>query len=306
MLETLPGRAGTQCFCCQSAKLTHEWAAISPFFAQRAMGQLPRPVGLIKCDDCGTRYFDFTPTGEQLGRLYTGYRDETYFHERHFFEPWYTKSINDDLGADEHMRIRRAALADTLVACGIGERFNAVLDHGGDRGQMLQDLHAPVKAVFDISGIAPDPGVTAVAEAELGATPWDLILCCHVLEHLPDPAAHVAALVALGHAGTAYYFEVPDEAFRSFAASAASWQKHWIAWLAQHPRLFKLFDLMSVVWRIKLHIVPPLFFVALREHLSFYSVAGLSGLLRAGGLEIRSAGRVATGAIGIVAVKLVR
>jgi hypothetical protein len=142
-----------------------------------------------------------------------------------------------------------------------------------------------------------------MAEDQLGATSWDLILCCHVLEHLPDPAAHVAVLAALGHAGTAYYFEVPDEAFRSYSGSAAAWQKHWIAWLARHPGIFKLFDLISVVARLKLRLLPPLLFVALREHLSFYSVAGLCALLRAGGLEIRSAGRVATGAIGIVAVK---
>jgi hypothetical protein len=303
MSDTLPGRASTQCFCCQSPDITREWAAISPFFAKRAMQQPPQTVPLLKCNACATRYFDFAPTAAQLDRLYAGYRGEDYFRERHFFEPWYTKSVNDNLGAEVHMQARRAALAATLAAGGGGNNFASVLDHGGDRGQMLHDLHAPLKAVFDISGVAPDPGVMAVREAELAATPWDLILCCHVLEHLPDPAAHVASLVALGHAGTAYYFEVPDEAFKSFACNGAAWQQHWIAWLTRQPALFKLFDLLSVVWRIKLRLVPPLLFVALREHLSFYSAAGLSALLRARGLEIRSAGTLPTGAIAVLAVK---
>jgi Methyltransferase domain len=303
MLDVLPGRAGTQCFCCRSMDLTREWAAISPFFAKRAMALPPQAVALIKCNACGTRYFDFSPTQAQLGRLYAGYRGEAYFRERNFFEPWYTKSVNDDLGAEEHMRRRRALLADTLKASGIANDFAAVLDHGGDRGQLLQDLNAPVKAVFDISGVTPDPGVTAIDQAGLAATPWDLILCCHVLEHLPDPQAHVAALAALGQARTAYYFEVPDEAFTSFGGHSSGWQKRWIGWLTRHPSPFKLFDLLSVVSRLKLRLLPPLCFVALREHLSFYSVAGLSALLRANGFDIRSASRLATGAIGIVAVK---
>jgi Methyltransferase domain len=303
MLEALPGRASMQCFCCQSADLTREWAVVSPFFAQRALAQPQQPVRLIKCNDCDTRYFDFSPTDEQLGRLYAGYRGDDYFRERHFFEPWYTKSINDDLGAEEHMRHRRAILADTLTACGVGNDFAAVLDHGGDRGQMLHGLNAPVKAVFDISGITPDPGVTAVDKAGLEKTPWDLILCCHVLEHLADPQALVTTLAALGHAETTYYFEVPDEAFKSFSGNASAIQKRWINWLTRHLALFRLFDLMSVVWRIKLRMVPPLFFVALREHLSFYSLVGLSRLLQSNGFEVRSAARLATGAIGVVARK---
>jgi hypothetical protein len=303
MIEALPGRAGTRCFCCQSAELTHEWAALSPFFAMRTMAAPPQTVGLIKCNGCGTRYFDYTPTEDQLGRLYAGYRGEAYFRARNGFEPWYTRAANDDLGAEKHMRARRTALAATLQASGVKNEFRAVLDYGGDRGQMLLDLHAELKAVFDISGVTPDPGVTGIDEVGLAQVPWDLILCCHVLEHLPDPQTHIAALRALGHAGTSYYFEVPDEAFASFPGSAAAWQGRWITWLTRHTIAFKLVDFLSVVCRLKLRVVPPLFFVVLREHLNFYSVAGLSALLRANGFEIHGAKTLATGAIGIVAVQ---
>jgi hypothetical protein len=201
------------------------------------------------------------------------------------------------------MRARRKVLARTLAESGIDNSFASVLDHGGDRGQMLRDLNVSRKAVFDISGVTPDPGVAAVDQAEIEASRWDLILCCHVLEHLPDPRAHVTALAALGHAGTAYYFEVPDEAFGSFAWNCSALQRHWIAWLTRQPRLLKIIDFMSVIWRIKLHVVPPCFFVALREHLNFYSVAGLCGLLQASGFDVRYAARLETGGIGAVAVK---
>lgn len=159
-------------------------------------------TSLLHCTVCGTRYFDLAVTDADLARLYADYRGDAYFKQRHHFEPWYTRSVNDGIGSEIYMRARRAALSAALAEAGIVKNFSTVLDHGGDRGQMLLELNAPLKAVYEISGVAPDPEITAVDEAELKSGRWDLILSCHVLEHLPDPAGYVMELVRLGHEDT--------------------------------------------------------------------------------------------------------
>jgi len=282
MPPALPGRAPNHCFCCQSPRLSRDWAVTSSFFAHRALRRPPEPVSLLHCTTCGTRYFDVSPTDIELGRLYDGYRDETYFWERHGFEPWYKRAVNDGLGGEGEMRARRARLASILTACDALAPLDAVLDHGGDRGQMLQDLNARLKAVYEISGIAPEAGVVSLGKAELTAQSWDLILCYHVLEHLPNPQAYLAELAALGAPETLYVFEVPDEGFRSFGATP----KSWLSWLARHPSLFKLADFLSTALRVKLGVVPPLGFVALREHLSFFTAEGVSRLLANAGFSV--------------------
>ena len=87
----LPGRASTQCFCCHSTDLEREWAATSPFFAQRALCRHPQAIMLIKCLAAVARHFDFSPTKDELDRLYAGYRRSEYFVQRNSFEPWYTR-----------------------------------------------------------------------------------------------------------------------------------------------------------------------------------------------------------------------
>jgi hypothetical protein len=255
------------------------------------------------CTSCRTRHFDLAITDTDLARLYADYRGEAYFRQRHQFEPWYTRAMNENLGAEAEMKNRRAVLGEALAECGFTGAFGAVLDHGGDRGQMLLDLSSPLKAVYEISGVTPEPGVTSIDHAAMTARKSDLILSCHVLEHLPAPTDCVAELAALDHAGTVYFFEVPDEAFKSFQLNTSNLQQSWIGWLTKHPALFKLMDFASTSLRIKLRLVPPLFFVTLREHLTYFSIAGLARMLQDNGLSVLSARIRANGHIGIVAIK---
>ncbi len=295
--------AHERCLCCQSSTLDREWGVTSSFFAQRALLRDPEVVPLLHCTSCRTRFFELAVSANDLGRLYADYRGEAYLRQRQRFEPWYSRAYNDSIGGDTEMRARREVLRAALAESGVGDRFQAVLDHGGDRGQMLLDLKAPRLAVFEISGAAPEPGVTSIDLATMQASNWDLILSCHVLEHVPDPRGYIGDLVALGQPGTTFFLEVPNETFRSFAFNRSDVQRAWIAWVATKPSLFKLFDFLSSGVRIKLRAVPPLLFVALREHLTFFTIAGLTHLLQDAGLTVLSAKIRATGHIAVVAIK---
>jgi hypothetical protein len=283
--------------------LSREWGVLSAFFAVRALRKSPEVAAVMRCRNCGSLYFDALITPDDLQRLYMDYRGDSYFRQRHEYEPWYSRKLNDAMGNDIALLARRQAMAKALAACGLTGDFKTALDHGGDRGQMLQDLKSAEKAVYDISGVAPVPGVVAVTAAAMAATAWDIILSCHVLEHLPNPGTCVAELVALGHPGTIYFFEVPDEVFTSYRCNGSAWQKTWLAWLVKQPTLFKLFDFLSTAIRVKFRRVLPGLFVALREHINFYSLPGLTKLLETHGLQILTARILPTGHIGVVAIK---
>jgi hypothetical protein len=293
----------TACVACGSRNLFREWSITSTFFATRALSTDPRVIDFLGCRDCGTRFFCLPLSDAQLARLYAGYRGEDYFRQRHALEPWYTRDVNDGLGGDEEMRKRREALRAALAAAAVANDFRAVLDHGGDRGQMLKDLQASRRATFEISGVTPDAGVESVAEADMRASEWDLILCCHVLEHQISPASYVRDLMTLGRRGTVYYIEVPDESTPATAFNGTSLQRRWLAFLCRRPVLLKLFDFLSTGVRYRLGRVLPLLFLPLREHMNFFTVAGIRRLMADNGCEVLMAGKLATGHIGVVARK---
>jgi Methyltransferase domain len=295
------GRYSDACVACGSPKLQDEWTVTSPFFARRALLRDPHVVILKQCLDCKTRYFDFMATDQELQRLYADYRGENYFQERHGFEPWYTKSLNDGMGGDEEMEKRRKVLLSALARANIPNSFSSVLDHGGDRGQMLRNLAAPRKAVYDISGVGADPGIEKVGETTIRSTSWNLILSCHVLEHLSDPAAYIDDLKSLGQSGSTYFIEVPNEPARSASFNASAAQRRWLIWLCARPQLLRFLDFVSTGVRARFGMIPPFCFFPLREHLSFFSVKGLISMLQKRGLDVRFAGVMSSGHIAIVA-----
>lgn len=299
----IEGRFAGGCIACGGKRLRKEWTVISSFFAERALLGKPQVIALFKCCECGTQHFDFLATDEQLARLYCGYRGEEYFRQRHAFEPWYTAGINSGMGGEIGMSKRREALKRALAQAAVHSHFRGVLDHGGDRGQMLSDLSAERKAVYEISGVSGESGIESIGEEEMRAAKWDLILSCHVLEHQSCPAALVSDLVSLGHPGTVYFIEVPNESVASRRINSTDLQRYWLGWLIERPLLFKWFDFLATGVRSRLGLTLPFLFVPLREHLTFFTVEGLQALLTDAGLTVLFATILRTGHIGVVAVK---
>jgi hypothetical protein len=301
--DPMRGRLRDACIACGTVGPSNEWSVTSSFFSERALLAKPEVISILKCSACGTQYFDLLVTDKQLSRLYDNYRGEEYFKQRSRFEPWYTRAINSGMGGESEMSKRRIALRNVLSQAGVKDDFRSVLDHGGDRGQMLRDLKADRKAVHEISGITCDFGVEAIGEPEMRAVKWDLILSCHVLEHLTYPSRLVADLVSLGRAGTVYYIEVPNESVPRCRFNESAVQRRWLEWLITHPHLFKLFDFLSTGIRARLGVALPFMFFPLREHLTFFTVSGVKTMLTENGLFVRTAKILETGHIGIVAVK---
>ncbi len=287
-LDATP-RAGA-CPCCFSPSPSRRWGLVSPFLAERALLQPSQPVERLLCASCGYSWTTRGLSDDEARRLYTGYRGEDYFRLRHRHEPWYSRAINDGIGDEQQMVGRRAVLAQSLARAEavFGPRpAGRVLDHGGDRGQMLRDLPDSERVVFDLSGVAPDPWARAIdAETLARDAGFDLIMNCQVLEHVNSPEAMLASLHALIVPGGWAYLEVPNETWREAAIGGESARLGWLRFVCRHPRLLKTLDFLSTALRIKLGWIPPLGFWALREHLNFFTPESLRLLMERAGFEV--------------------
>lgn len=113
-------------------------------------------------------------------------------------------------------------------------RSGRLLDVGAAGGAFVAEA---VAQGFEASGIEPVPSFAraareqlgvdvregAVAEADLDPGGYDVITLWHVLEHLPDPGAHLARLSGALRPGGVLALEVPNAASAVARHMGASW-----------------------------------------------------------------------------------
>jgi SAM-dependent methyltransferase len=273
------------CICCANESVKRSFALISSFLSKRALLCSPRADNFYECQQCGFRWSALGLTDEQAARLYIGYRGEEYFQERHSFEPWYSRALNDGIGAEGDMSVRRKTLFEILNVGGVNpEQLTTVADHGGDRGQMLLDFVNARKMVYDVSGVSLENGVEAIARVADFANTFELVLTCHVLEHLNDPRQGLLEAVSLAKSGGYVYVELPYESW------SGPWQPKFqdriIQWLINYPRLLKFVDFFVTGMKVKLGWIPPLGFNVIREHLQYFTEKSIINLMQSSNLRV--------------------
>ena len=299
------------CPCCNNKSSSFEFSEFgiySRFFLKRVfLKSNSSPIKIYLCTSCKSKFFDVDLSNQQLSRLYSGYRGNEYFKQRNFFEPWYTKKINDGIGDNKNFSIRRRELIHALAVAKIKNKFSNVLDHGGDRGQMLKKenngINANKRFVYEISGIQPESGISLISHNRMIKEKWDFILSCHVIEHLPDPKSYLKDLVKIGHKGTVFFVEVPNEIWKSTIFNKTTTQFNWLNWLGKNNLLLKLLHFISIIFKLKFKFIPPFLFPALNEHLNFFTIKGLSNILINSGLAVKACYVANSGHIIAVAQK---
>lgn len=260
----------SSCPICASTKVYTYQAIVSGFLTERIWGEKPGEVQLCHCRVCGFAYFNPRLEPDELKRLYKGYRDSEYQKMRQRYEPIYTEEFNAALGSDPHeLRLRKDLLREYLKLETKLDDIKSVLDYGGDRGQFIIDELSDAKRfVYEISGIAPEPGIESLLSIEeCRKRRYDLIMCCHVLEHVPDPLGELSQIVELADENSMIYIELPyDTPFKDLRAPM--------------NRKKRLFDLMSISPAFvdivtRLSSVKP----QMTEHINFFNGASLRKML---------------------------
>jgi len=276
------------CPCCLSKESTARWAIVAPFLAHYAVGRPPFLCKLLECSACTFRFFDARLEPDEVTRLYSGYRGDRYFAERHRYEFWYSRKVNDGIGGDpEEINDRLAAMENFLRPHLDIATIGSVLDYGGDRGQFIPKSLGKDKYVFELSDAVPEPGVTRIAsQQEMSARKFDLIMALGVLEHCSEPADVLYQLRGSINPGSFLVVGVPYERYGVGFAGKGKLYRAWLNALLHVPPALIAVDFYSAAARIRLEHVPPLGLVKCHEHLNFFNQKSMSALLERAGFEV--------------------
>lgn len=255
-----------ECLACGSLELETTPAFFMPFITDRAfkvpMIQITKEITGLKdilngyayqscnslyCKSCGHLSCDLRFNDEQMKNLYQNYRGPEYLKLREYYEPGYINK-NNIFSQEYHYK----SLVEQFILESINKNPNSVLDWGGDSG-----INTPFKEnlethhIVDISNVKPIDGAKIIDFEKISTYKYDLIVCQHVIEHLPFPANSIINLVNKIKDDPFLYFEVPHErVMRNINSNKHPKKMHW------------------------------------HEHINFYSEKSLEKLLNRCGLKV--------------------
>ena len=250
---------------------------------------------LIKCDGCTLTNFDAVSSEYELTQMYSGYRNSEYLRRRRKYEPWYTKPINDAIGhSAEVLQLRRQHLESVLnEALKSGELGlvspTRVLDLVGDEGQFIPDIETiTIKAVLEVSGARPVKGAQ-VSETWNEAIDFkpDMIMMCHVLEHIENARENVKNAARALDQGGFLYIEIPlDRPVNIAQLFSTRVCARYVKLLCHIPMLFVLADLLSLVSRRFVGRPIPGALIRQNEHINFFDGLTITNVVVSLGFEL--------------------
>lgn len=199
------------CVACKSKNILKKPAELARFVAARVLSHDPGSNFSIEgyqCLDCSFvgSVDRFDPHEENL--LYKDYRGQEYNDLRNVCEPGYLDTINlfDNDAYSNYRKIGISYLAQKHLNL---DKIKNLLDYGGDTGSMIPECFDKAeKYVFDISGVTPNAGILAYEYSQ--NFKFDFLMCCHVLEHKPNPDELLTEIQKLVHNQSWIYFEIPN------------------------------------------------------------------------------------------------
>jgi SAM-dependent methyltransferase len=220
--------------------------------------------GIARCLGCGFIYAEVEPDAAFLGRVY----DDVIKHDAN-------RTANENAASFAH---RMRYVADLLDLAPPGVRLVA-LDYGCGLGITLRllDVAGARSSGFELSSIRigyasrPSARVVGVRDELRAGSPFDIIVCDNVLEHLPDPVDAMKFLASVAAPGAVLYVSVPDCDDRFVEAQGRAYR-------AGEP-----LDMSLNPW----------------EHLNYFDLAHLDLMLGSAGFlpipELKLAGEVSIG-----------
>ena len=276
------------CPCCGSDVCERWPVLISPFVVEYALNGKRQNCALLSCSLCQFKFYDLRYDPQEVQRLYTDYRGERYFETRHKYEFWYTKAMNDGIGGDaREIQYRKQNLYEFLKGYTDTGGIRSVLDYGGDRGQFIPDDIGAERFVYDVSNVDPIASVVRLASAEaVNARCYDLVMVCHVLEHMSDPGGGLRAVMPVLAEKSFLYVEVPFEQFDISFVGRGAWYRRYLNAVARCNKVATLIDFISTACRRKLKFIPPFGFAKMHEHINFFTASSLRALLEKNGFSV--------------------
>jgi SAM-dependent methyltransferase len=199
------------CILCKSTKIDIFPSIISPFIAERIWNSKLHRTSLLKCNKCGFIFHNPRLDEDEEKVLYDNYRGEEYLKQRIKHEQTYSKELNELIGKNPiEIENRKLNLSKILNANLDINKIRNVLDFGGDKGQhIINEFKNIDKYVFDLSRVPTLGDIKTITDIYDSENKFDLITCCHVLEHVSSPIEVLEQIKSFSHEDTIFYLEVP-------------------------------------------------------------------------------------------------
>jgi SAM-dependent methyltransferase len=260
-------RIATHCPCCAGTDLQRSPAVLMPLVANRAFGWTPVEItpdwgfrdlktgmayslcNSMQCQACGFLFLDIRFDDEEMDRLYSNFRSEDYARQRDAFEPGYAA-----MNAAIQVHVPDTSDAERALA-GHVTSAPRVLDWGGNGGKNtpFRQIASQVD-IYDLSDEPPIAGVRRVNREQASANRYDLVVACHVLEHVPYPETVVRPAAAMLDEDGVLYVEVPHEILIAGSPGArdlAPKKRHW----HEHINFFTEDAMRALLERCGLEVV---------------------------------------------------
>lgn len=199
-----------KCIICKNKNLTYYDAEFEPFLIDRMFKGKKQCTSLAYCSICNSYFSSYRPSFNEVNNLYYGYRNKKYKELLYKYNP---NIINEFLGRIENIdfiNLRKKFYYDLFCSKLNLKDINNILDYGGGDGSLIVDNITENKYVYDISNRKPLSSIKSIKTYnKLKQKKWDLIMCCHVLEHCVYPMKIIDILLSLLSDNGNIYIEVP-------------------------------------------------------------------------------------------------
>ena len=189
---------------------------------------------LVQCKKCGLVYVSPRPQAEELYELYS----ESYFHNDDSGTVGYSNYVNDEQNIRKTFqrrlkRVERFAQPGALLDVGCAAGF--FLAEAQQRGWQVEGLDVSAFAVRytqEHFGIPAQQG--ALLDLDLPENHYDMVTMWDVIEHVPDPYAHMDKIARLLKPGGVFALATPDVG--SLPAKLTG--KRWVGYKLQEEHIY--------------------------------------------------------------------
>jgi len=163
------------------------------------------------------------------------------------------------------------------------------LDVGGDEGQFIPQIDSIIeKAVLEVSGVRPVDGAQILTNwNEVEDFSPDMIMMCHVLEHIENARENVENAARALQPGGLLYLEIPlDRPVKIGRIFSTLAYKKYTQLLCKAPPFFIVADLISLVSRKILGRPIPGAVIKQNEHINFFDGETIASVVKTLGFEL--------------------
>jgi hypothetical protein len=267
---------------------------------------------LLKCISCDFVYFSHRFSESELQKLYSDYRDDSYFKLRNKWEPWYRRNINDAYKGNSNAVDVRVEFMTKLIKSSECTTLGTVLDIGGDEGQFFPEIPMTKRIVIDPSNKPLRENVDRAKSLNEVTEEINLIIAAHILEHVNEPVAFVAELCSHLHVGGMIYIEVPLDCPKIKKSHSQISYQEYLLKLSNRTQFIRiLFDFITGINRQFGREISKYGLVKQSEHINYFSKRSLDEILSKSGMTAvasnsnpdASTGGLRLGKLGILAIK---